>query len=132
MLSINTRLMGIVTRLRGFHKDRHVAITSGNRQLARVLQSQIHSIEHRAGRVRNAFLFTLIGIIGVMVSCLLLGLSLYVTEALVVAVLVFVLAVLCMLVGMFFYASEVAIGLSSVQEEEKFYALLDSENEGED
>lgn len=130
VLSINTRLMGIVTRLRTFHKDRHVAITSGNRQLARVLQSQIHSIEQRAGRIRNAFLFTLIGIIGVMASCLLLGLALYVNEALVVAVLIFVLAVLSMLVGMFFYASEVVIGLSSVQEEEKFYEWLDSDDDG--
>jgi hypothetical protein len=31
-----------------------------------------------------------------------------------------------MLIGMIFYLSEVIIGLSSVQEEEKLYTLLDS------
>jgi uncharacterized membrane protein len=93
---------------------------------AKVLQSQIESIEQRAGKIRNAFVFTLMGIMGVMVTCLVLGLSLRVPDALVVAVLLFVLSVLSMLIGMMFYLSEVIIGLSSVQEEEKLYTLLDS------
>ncbi len=126
VLSINTRLMGIVTRLRAFHKEKHAAIKSGNVMEARVLQSQIDSIEHRARKVRNAFVCTLIGIMGVMVTCLLLGLSLRIPDALVVAVLLFVLSVMSMLIGMMFYLSEVFIGLTSVQEEEKLYSLLDS------
>ena len=124
VLSINTRLMGIVTRLRAFHKDKHVAIKTGNRLEARVLQSQIESIEIRAAKMRNAFIFTLVGVMGVMVTCLVLGLSLYVANALIVAVLLFVLSVL---IGMFHYLSEVMIGLDSVQEEEKLYQLLDSD-----
>ena len=126
VLSINTRLMGIVTRLRTFHKEKHAALAAGNRQEARVLQSQIESIEHRAGKIKNAFFYTLLGIIGVMLTCLVLGLSLYMSQALVVAVLIFVISVLSLLVGMLFYASEVSIGLSSVQEEEKLYELLNS------
>lgn len=126
VLSINTRLMGIVTRLRTFHKEKHVALAAGNRQEARVLQSQIESIEHRAGKIKNAFFYTLLGIIGVMLTCLVLGLSLYMSQALVVAVLIFVISVVSLMVGMLFYASEVAIGLSSVQEEEKLYELLNS------
>ena len=126
VLSINTRLMGIVTRLRAFHREKHAAIKSGNTMEAKVLQSQIESIEQRAGKIRNAFVFTLMGIMGVMVTCLVLGLSLRVPDALVVAVLLFVLSVLSMLIGMMFYLSEVIIGLSSVQEEEKLYTLLDS------
>jgi uncharacterized membrane protein len=124
VLSINTRLMGIVTRLRTFLKDRHAAMKAGNRREAHVLQSQIESMEHRAAKIRNAFVFTLLGIMGVMLTCLVLGLSLYVANALVVAVLIFVLSVLSMLFGVLFYLSEVAIGLSSVQEEEKLYELL--------
>lgn len=127
VLSINTRLMGIVTRLRAFHKDKHVAIKTGNRLEARVLQSQIESIEIRAAKMRKAFIFTLVGVMGVMVTCLVLGLSLYVANALIVAVLLFVLSVLSMLIGMFHYLSEVMIGLDSVQEEEKLYQLLDSD-----
>jgi hypothetical protein len=124
VLSINTRLMGIVTRLRTFLKDRHAAMKAGNRREAHVLQSQIESMEHRAAKIRNAFVFTRLGIMGVMLTCLVLGLSLYVANALVVAVLIFVLSVLSMLFGVLFYLSEVAIGLSSVQEEEKLYELL--------
>jgi uncharacterized membrane protein len=91
------------------------------------LQSQIESIEIRAAKMRNAFIFTLVGVMGVMVTCLVLGLSLYVANALIVAVLLFVLSVLSMLIGMFHYLSEVMIGLDSVQEEEKLYQLLDSD-----
>jgi hypothetical protein len=127
VLSINTRLMGIVSRLRTFHRDRHRAMKTGNRMEARVLQSQIDSMEHRAAKIRNAFVFTLFGIMGVMLTCLVLGLSLYVRSALVVAVLIFVMSVLSMLFGVLFYLSKVAIGLTSVQEEQKLYVLLDGE-----
>jgi len=127
VLSMNTRLMGIVNRLRAYNRERYASIKSGNRLQARLLQSQIVSIEHRAGKIRNAFVFTLIGIMGVMMTCLMLGMSLYVPNALVVAVLIFVLSVLSMLIGVFFYLTEVAIGLSSVREEDKLYGLLEDE-----
>ena len=127
VLSMNTRLMGIVNRLRAYNRERYAAIKSGNRLQARLLQSQIVSIEHRAGKIRNAFVFTLIGIMGVMMTCLMLGMSLYVPNALVVAVLIFVLSVLSMLIGVFFYLTEVAIGLSAVREEDKLYGLLEDE-----
>jgi hypothetical protein len=60
------------------------------------------------------------------VTCLVLGLSPRVPDALVLAVMLFVLSVLSMLIGMMFYLPEVIMGLSSVQEEEKLYSLLDS------
>lgn len=127
VLSINSRLMAIVARLRSYHKEKHAAIAAGNRQEARVLQSQIESIGHRAGKIKNAFFYTLLGIIGIMLTCLMLGLSLYWSQAKIVAVLVFVASVLAMLVGMVYYASEVAIALGSEQEEEKLYELIDGE-----
>jgi uncharacterized membrane protein len=125
VLSINARLMGIVTRLRAFHKDKHVAAMAGKKQDVLVLQAQIESIDSRARKIKNAFFFTLLGIIGIMITCLMLGLTLYLPQALVVAVLVFVLSVLSILVGMVFYASEVAISLSSEKEEEQLYDLID-------
>jgi hypothetical protein len=124
VLSINTGLLGIVSRLRAYHREKHTAIESGNVMDRKVLPSQIEFIEQHAGKIRNTFVFALIG---VMVTCLVLGLSPRVPDALVVAVMLFVLSVLSMLIGMmFFYRPEVVMGLSSVQEEEKLYSLLDS------
>jgi hypothetical protein len=50
---------------------------------------------------------------------------LYIQQALIVGVLVFVVSILFMLVGLMFYISEVSISLSSETEEEKLYALID-------
>ncbi|MDP2904613.1 MAG: DUF2721 domain-containing protein [Methylovulum sp.] len=126
LLSINTRLMGIVTRLRAFHKEKHLAVIAGKRQDALVLKGQIESIQYRATKIKNAFFYTLLGIIGTMVTCLMLGLTLYAPQALIIAVLIFVLSVLSMLVGMLFYVSEVAISLSSEKQEEQLYDLIDA------
>ncbi|TAN49657.1 MAG: DUF2721 domain-containing protein [Methylococcaceae bacterium] len=129
LLSINTRLMGIVTRLRSFHKEKHLAAMAGKRQEVLVLQAQVKSIQHRAGKIKNAFFYILLGTIGTMVTCLVLGLALYAPQALIIAVLIFVLSVLSMLIGMIYYMSEVSIGLSSEKEEEQLYELLDSMSE---
>jgi len=126
ILSINSRLMGMVSRLRVFRREKHLAARAGKKQEAVALQSQIDSIELRANKIKNAFFYMLLGTIGVMITCLLLGLGLYAPDVLVLAVILFVLSVLSMLVGMVFYISEVAIALTSVQEEEKLYDLIDS------
>ena len=125
VLSINTRLMGIVSRLRAFHKEKHLAVMAGKRQEALVLQAQIDSIQSRANKVKNAFFYTLIGILGTMITCLTLGLALYAQQALIVAVLIFVFSVLSLVIGIVFYISEVAVSLSSEKEEEQFYDLID-------
>jgi drug/metabolite transporter (DMT)-like permease len=125
VLTINARLMGIVTRLRTFHKDKHLAALAGKKQEVLVLQAQIKSIENRAMKIKNAYFYCLLGTMGVLATCLLLGLSLYVSQALIVAVLLFVLSILSMLVGMYFFLSEVSISLSSEKEEEQFYDLID-------
>ena len=129
ILSINARLMGIVTRLRAFHKDKHLAAVAGKRQEVLVLQAQIESIQYRAIKIKNAFFCTLLGTIGTMITCLMLGLSFYAQQALIVAVLIFVISVISMLIGMCFYISEVSIGLSSEKEEEQLYDLMDTMSE---
>ena len=132
LLSINVRLMGIVTRLRAFHKEKHLAAIEGKKQEVIVLQSQIDSIEHRATKIRNAFFCTLLGTIGTMITCLMLGLTLYVSHALIIGVIIFVLSLLSLLIGMIFYISEVTICLSSEKEEEQLYELLDVMSEPTD
>jgi len=125
VLSINARLMGIVSRLRTFHKEKHLAVVAGKRQEALVLQAQIDSIQSRAHKVKNAFFYTLTGILGTMITCLMLGLTLYAQQALIVAVLIFVFSVLSQVIGVVFYISEVSVSLSSEKEEEQFYGLID-------
>lgn len=126
VLSINARLMAMVSRLRVFHREKHLAAMAGKKQEAVAFQSQIESIERRAEKIKQAFFYVLLGTIGVMMTCLLLGLGLYAPEALVFAVILFVLSVLSMMVGLAFYIAEVSIALSSVKEEEKLYGLIDS------
>lgn len=126
VLSINARLMAMVSRLRIFRREKHLATQAGKRQEAVALQSQIDSIELRAHKIKCAFFYMLLGTIGVMLTCLLLGLGLYEQEVLAIAVMIFVLSVLSMMAGLVFYISEIAISLTSVQEEEKLYDLIDS------
>jgi hypothetical protein len=126
VLSINARLMAMVSRLRIFRREKHLAAQAGKKQEAVALQSQIDSIELRANKIKSAFFYNLLGTIGVMLTCLLLGLGLYEQEVLAFAVIIFVLSVISMMAGMVFYLSEVSISLTSVQEEEKLYDLIDS------
>ena len=126
VLSINARLMAMVSRLRVFRREKHLASQAGKKQEAVALQSQIDSIELRANKIKQAFFYNLLGTIGVMLTCLLLGLGLYEQEVLTIAVIIFVLSVLSMMIGMVYFISEVSISLSSVQEEEKLYDLIDS------
>ena len=126
VLSINARLMAMVSRLRVFRREKHLASQAGKKQEAVALQSQIDSIELRAGKIKNAFFYNLLGTIGVMMTCLLLGLGLYEPEVLAIAVILFVMSVMSMMIGMMYFISEVSIALTSVKEEEKLYDLIDS------
>jgi hypothetical protein len=126
VLTLNARLMAMVSRLRVFLREKHLAAQAGKKQEVLALQSQIESIKLRAEKIKNSFFYSLLGTIGVMITCLLLGLGLYVREALTIAVILFVLSLLSMLIGMIFFISEVAIALTSVKEEERLYDLIDS------
>lgn len=125
VLSLNTRLMGIVARMRNFHRERHNAAVAGNKQEVIAFQSQIESLEQRARKIKNAFFYTLLGILGTMVTCLLLGLTVQFPDTLVIAVVCFVLSVLSMAIGMVYYIAEVSVALTSVKEEAKLYDVID-------
>ena len=125
ILSINVRLMGIVSRLRQFVHARHDAAKTGRSQEAEAYTAQIESIERRANLIRRCFLMALLALAGTIASCLLLGLGLYVKKAALAAVIVFVLALICLLTSTIYYAREVRVALSSVQEEARDLRFMD-------
>lgn len=129
LLSLNVRLMGIVSRLRDFQHRRHHATEKGHRQEADAFTMQIRSIDARAELIRKAMLLVLVSLIGTIACCLLLGLALYYEWARIVAVIVFVVSIFSMLAGTCFYVAEIQIALSSVREEAKYYHLMDSPHE---
>ncbi len=125
ILSINVRLMGIVSRLRQYVHARHDAAKNGRQQEADAYTAQIISIERRAEIIRRCFLFALISLAGTIASCLLLGFGLYWKESAVVAVAVFVIALVTLLIATTFYIREVTVALSSVRDEVRDERFMD-------
>jgi len=125
ILSINVRLMGIVTRLRQFVHARHDATRNGRLQEAEAYSAQIASIEKRAEIIRLSFLFSLVSLSATIASCLLLGLGLYFKDAALAAVIVFVAAMICLLIGTLYYLREVMAALSSVRDEQRDLHFMD-------
>ena len=125
ILSINVRLMGIVTRLRQFVHARHDATRGGRLQEAEAYSTQIASIEKRAEIIRRSFLFALISLAATIASCLLLGLGLYIKDAALAAVIVFVAAMICLLIGVLYYLREVMAALNSVHDEQRDLHFMD-------
>src|SRR6266702_3791236 len=89
VLSINVRLMGIVSRFRQYIHARHDAAKNGRLQEAEAYTAQINAIEQRAEMIRRCFLLVLISLGGTITSCLLLGVGLYWEQVAVAAVVVF-------------------------------------------
>src|SRR5947199_6371137 len=81
ILSINVRLMGIVSRLRQYVHAKHDAAKHNRLQEAEAYTTQIDSIEKRADLIRSCFLFALVSLVASTASCLLLGFGLYWIEA---------------------------------------------------
>jgi Protein of unknown function (DUF2721) len=125
ILSINVRLMGIVSRLRQYVHAKHDAVKNNRLQEAEAYTAQIASIEQRGEMIRRCFLFVLISLAGTIVSCLLMGFGLYWKDAAIAAVVVFVLAMICLLVGTLYYIREVVVALSSVQNEAHDLRFMD-------
>lgn len=125
LLSLNVRLMGIVSRLRSYLHEKHSAAKDGRVVESEAYAQQISSIEKRAETIRRAFVLTLYSLVGTIATCLLLGAGLYWKWAEAVAAMVFVASVLTLLGGMVYYAQEVRVALSSVREEAADYRFMD-------
>ncbi|MGA8111459.1 MAG: DUF2721 domain-containing protein [Acidobacteriaceae bacterium] len=131
ILSINVRLMGIVSRLRQYVHARNEALRSGRGDEADACAVQIASMEQRAEMIRRTFLLSLIALVGTLLSCLLLGLGLYWKPAALAAAAVFVAAMIALLIGVLYYIREVTVALSSVRQEadDERFAHLESAEE---
>ncbi len=125
VLSVNVRLMGIVSRLRQYVHARYDAAKNGRLQEADAYTAQIEAIERRAEMIRRTFVLSLTSLVGTIASCLLLGLGLYWEGAALVAVAVFVAAMFCLLAGTVYYLREVMVALSSVREEARDSRFMD-------
>ncbi len=125
ILSVNVRLMGIVSRLRQYVHAKYDAAKNERLQEAEAYTTQINEIERRAEMIRRTFLLALTSLAGTIASCLLLGLGLYWVNAAFVAVAVFVAAMICLLVGTVYYIREVMVSLSSVREEARDVRFMD-------
>lgn len=125
ILSINVRLMGIVAKLRYFVHAKHDAAKGGRLQEAEAYTSQIQSIEQRAEMIRRAFLLSLLGLVGTLIACLLLGMGLYSRAAEIAAAVVFVAGMLSLLMGALHYIGEVTVSLTSVRDEARDLAFMD-------
>jgi hypothetical protein len=125
ILSINVRLMGIVGRLRQYVHAKHDAAKNGRLQEAEAYTAQIVLIEQRAELIRRCFLLALLSLAGTITSCLLLGFGLYWSQAAVASVVLFVLAMVCLLVGTVYYIREVTVALSSVRREASDSRFMD-------
>ena len=124
LLSLNARLMGIVARLRQFHREQQQAMRESRTEEAAALSLQIASVEERAEKIRRAFLCVLTSLCGTILTCLLLGLGLYLPAAQMFAIGLFIAAVISMLAGVLFYVSEISVALSSVKEEAVLLARI--------
>jgi len=125
VLSINVRLMGIVSRLRQYVHARHQAAKNGRVQEAEAYTAQIKAIEQRAEMIRRCFILVLIALSATIVCCLLLGAGLYWHQAAVAAVVLFVVAMLCLMAGVLYYIGEVVVSLSSVRNEASDSRFMD-------
>lgn len=125
LLSLNVRLMGMVSRLRQFHREQHRAVMEGHASEAESYESQIVSVERRAELIRKSFVFMLISLEGTIAACLLLGLSLYREWAGQLASAVIVCALLSLLLATTYYLREVTVALSSVRDEAADLRFMD-------
>lgn len=125
ILSINVRLMGIVSRLRQYVHAKHDAAKNDRVQEAEAYTEQINSIEQRAEIIRRCFMLVLISLAGTIAACLLLGVGVYWNQAALAAVVVFVMALICLLAGTIYYIREVTVALSSVQQEARDSRFMD-------
>jgi hypothetical protein len=125
ILSINVRLMGIVSRLRQYVHAKHDASKNGRVAEADAYTAQIESIEQRAELIRRCFMLALISLAGTIASCLLLGLGLYWPQAAMMAVIVFVIAMISLFAGACYYLREVNVALSSVRDEARDARFMD-------
>ena len=125
ILSINVRLMGIVSRLRQFVHEKYDAEKNGRLQEAEAYNAQIESIEKRAEIIRKCFRSALVSLAASIAACLLLGLGLFSNGAAMAAAVMMVVALVFLFVAVVHYLREIRVALSSVQDEARDLRFMD-------
>lgn len=125
ILSVNVRLMGIVSRLRYFVHAKYDAEKDGRTNEAEAYTAQIQSIEKRAEIVRQCFLSALLSLAASIAACFLFGFGLYFQTAAVAAAVVFVGALVLLFVAAVHYIREVRVSLISVRDEVRDLRFMD-------
>ncbi|HVZ18592.1 MAG TPA: DUF2721 domain-containing protein [Terriglobales bacterium] len=125
ILSINVRLMGIVSRLRQYVHEKYDAEKNGRTHEADAYNSQIESIERRAEIIRKCFLSALVSLAGSSAACFLLGLGLYFPDAALAAAAMMALSLVFLFVAVLYYIHEVRVALSSVRDEARDLRFMD-------
>jgi hypothetical protein len=114
ILTLNTRLISIVSRIRTFNKE--LRDLTDNSQEIILIESQLNQTTLRAKLIRFSLLFILMGIIGIMMTCLFLGLNLYVNMYY-ESISFFVISILFVICGLCCFMAELIICLQPIQEE---------------
>ena len=115
--SINVRLTSIASLLRHYIHAKHDAVKNSDHTEVEAYTDQINLLHERAELIRRAFMWSLLAVIGTLVSCLLLGLGIYSNLAAESAAIVFVLSMISLVVCVAFVMREVTDALTAVQEE---------------
>jgi hypothetical protein len=126
ILTLNARLLGIVNRIRAFNQHLQDSLLHNNHPEATMLEAQIKTVVERASMVRNALLMNLGGVVLIMATCLVLGLSLVIEKFLIVGITMFIFAILSMMSGLLLFMKELSVGLSAAVEEGKMRKSISS------
>jgi VIT1/CCC1 family predicted Fe2+/Mn2+ transporter len=132
-LAFYNRLAAIVSRLRGFQRERlheqdllaSAGVESGpehsrRRRLLEHLESQSARVVCRAKLIRLTLLFLLLTIAILIGCCIVLGLSVLAPHAVFIAVPLFMLGLICMLAGMISAMLELKAALQPAELESRF------------
>jgi VIT1/CCC1 family predicted Fe2+/Mn2+ transporter len=132
-LAFYNRLAAIVSRLRGFQRERlheqdlleHAGVQDGTqhsrrRRLLEHLETQTARVVRRAKLIRLTLLFLLLTISLLIGCCMMLGLSVVTPDAVFVAVSLFMLGLLTMLTGMIAAMLELKAALQPAELESRF------------
>ena len=132
-LAFYNRLAAIVSRLRGFQRERlheqellqetspqNADELARHCKLLEHLESQTRRVERRAKLIRLTLLFLLLTIALLIACCLTLGLSVLIPQAIFIAVPLFVLGLLAMLAGTVSAMLELKAALQPAELESRF------------
>ena len=133
MLTMNTRLLGIVSKIRLFNKELQNAIRINDTNEIILLENQIQQDLHRANKIRKALICCVLGSFGNILSCLFIGFHIYLSILFYIAVYLFVVSLIMLMISLMFFFNELLISLHPIKEDNilrktiSFSSLIDQD-----